>query len=234
MKTSIAKNKKEVPVEANFIVAGVFFAARNAWELLHDARLLYDAGRYASAFGLAVFCREEIGKSKIWRDQYDRCLRGEPVTLNDLKLGDAISHKKKLERVGKHLSEGVYSGGEPAEPGSSEEMELAKRVSEINVRARQRDPEKTHIGRLQAFFVESGGNEFHKAYSQPRHRFDRTRARGEILEAEVAYDQVRMELRALIVSDSLPHTVLTPLPEINTGGPNTMLPEDTEVGAGAQ
>ncbi len=34
-------------------------------------------------------------------------MRGERVTLNDLKLGGATNHRMKLERVGKHLLEGV-------------------------------------------------------------------------------------------------------------------------------
>jgi len=217
------KIKAKVPVEADFIIAGVFFAARNAWELLRDARMLHNAGSFASAYGLAVFCREELGKSKIWQEQWNRCRRGDRVTLDDLKLGGATNHRTKLERVGKHLSEGVFSGGEPPEPGSSEEAELAKRISEINVRARQRDPEKSHIGRLHAFFVEPGGNEGHAAYGQPRHRFDRTRSSSQIIEAELAYDRVRRELMALIVSDSLPHTVLTILPEIHADGLDAVL-----------
>ncbi len=217
------KIKAKVPVEADFIIAGVFFAARNAWELLRDARMLHNAGSFASAYGLAVFCREELGKSKIWQEQWNRCRRGDLVTLDDLKLSGATNHRKKLERVGKHLSEGVFSGGEPPEPGSSEEAELAKRISEINVRARQGDPEKSHIGRLHAFFVEPGGNEFHAAYGQPRHRFDRMRSSSQIIEAELAYDRVRRELMALIVSDSLPHTVLTILPEIHADGLDAVL-----------
>ncbi len=225
MKTSVPKTKTGVPVEADFIIAGVFFAARNAWELLRDAQMLHNAGSFASAYGLAVFCREELGKSKIWRDQWYRCLRGESVTLDDLKLGAVTNHRKKLERVGKHVLEGVFSQGEPPEPGSSEEAELAKRISEINVRARQRDPEKTHIARLRAFFVEVGGNELHVAFGQPRNLFDRTTSRGQILEAEEAYDRVRRELIALIESASLPHTVLTILPEIRAGSLDAVLLE---------
>jgi len=234
MKTLVPKIKTDVPVEADFIIAGVFFAARNAWELLRDAWMLHNAGRYASAYGLAAFCREEIGKSKIWRDQWDRCRSGEPITLDDLKRSDATNHKKKLARVGKHLPQGIASYGEPPEPGSREEAKQAKRISEINVLARQRDPEKTHIGRLHAFFVESDGSEFHKAYSQPRDRFDRTRSRGEIIEAEVAYDQVRLELMALIVSASLPHTVLTILPEIRASSLDAVLLEATAIAAPPQ
>lgn len=231
MKASIPKIKANVPVEADFIIAGVFFAARNAWELLRDAQILHDAGSFASAYGLAVFCREELGKSKIWRDQWDRRLRGETVTLDDLKLGAASNHRKKLARVGKHLPQGIPSYGEPSEPGSREEAEQAKRISEISALASQSDPEKTHIGRLHAFYVESGGNEFHKAYSQPRDRFDRARSRGEIIEAEVAYDQVRLELKALIVSASLPHTVLTILPEIPASSLDAVLLDATAIAA---
>ncbi|MGC1413656.1 MAG: AbiV family abortive infection protein [Candidatus Acidiferrum sp.] len=217
------KIKTKVLVEADFIIAGVFFAARNGWELLRDARMLHSAGSFASAYGLAVFCREELGKSKIWQEQWNRCRSGECVTLDDLKLGGATNHRTKLARVGKHLPEGVFSQGEPPEPGSSEEAELAKKISEINVRARQRDPEKSHTGRLHAFFVEPGGNEFHAAYGQPRHLFDRTGSRSQILEAEEAYDRVRRELIALTESDSLPHTVLTILPEIHADGHDAVL-----------
>src|SRR5271170_2330260 len=94
------KMKTKVPVEADFIIAGVFFAARNAWELLRDARMLHSAGSFASAYGLAVFCREELGKSKIWQEQWNRRRCGDCVTLDDLKLGGATNHRKKLERVG--------------------------------------------------------------------------------------------------------------------------------------
>jgi AbiV family abortive infection protein len=234
MKALVPKIKTVVPVEANFIIAGVFFAARNAWELLRDAQTLHNAGSFASAYGLAVFCREELGKSKIWQEQWNRRRRGDRVTLDDLKLGGATNHRKKLEHVGKHLPEGVFSGGEPPEPGSSEEAELAKRISEINVRARQRDPEKSHTGRLHAFFVEPGGNEFHAAYGQPGHRFDRTRSSSQIIEAELAYDLVRRELMALIVSDSLPHMVLTVLPEIHADGPDAVLLENSAVETGSE
>ncbi len=145
------------------------------------------------------------------------------MALDDLRLGAATNHRKKLERVGKHLSEGVIFQGEPPEPGSMEEAQLAKRISETNVRARQRDPEKTHIGRLHAFFVEPGGNEFHAAYGQPRHLFDRARSRSQILEAEEAYDRIRRELMALTESAPLPHTVLTILPEIRAGSLDAVL-----------
>ena len=100
MKTLVTRIKKDVVVEADFIIAGVFFAARNGWELLRDARMLHNARSFASAYGLAVFCREELGKSKIWQEQWSRRRRGDRVTLDDLKLGGATNYRKKLERVG--------------------------------------------------------------------------------------------------------------------------------------
>jgi AbiV family abortive infection protein len=205
-----------VPLDADFIIAGVFFAARNAWELLRDARILHHAGSFASAYGLAVLCREEIGKSKIWRDQWDRCSRGECVTLDDLKLGGATNHKKKLERMGKYLSEGVICQLVPFKESTEEEanLALAKKIFEVNFRARERDPESTHIGRLRSFFVEPGGNDSRAAYGQPRHLFDRTRSRSQILEAEEAYDRVRGELLVLTGKAPLADLILAELPEI--------------------
>src|SRR5260370_35818176 len=107
MKTSVAKIQKVVPVEADFIIAGVFFAARNAWELLRDAQILHNAGSFASAYGLAVFCREELGKSKIWRDQWDRGRPGESGILYDLRLGAAPNPEKKLFAFGKRQPERI-------------------------------------------------------------------------------------------------------------------------------
>lgn len=205
--------KTRVAVTPDFIIAGVFFAARNAWELLRDAHALYDRGSFASAYGLAVFCREELGKSKIWLEQWNRCLCGESVSLDDLRFGDANNHKKKLARIGKFLNEGRFSLGEPPEPGSTEEADLAGAIHQMNVRARLVDPDRTHGRRLDAFFVRPGGNEINKAYGQPRHQFDRTKSASQLLEADQAYDTVRRELLSLADNAPLPHTVQTVLPE---------------------
>lgn len=205
--------KTKVNVNADFIIAGVFFAARNACYLLGDAHALHDCGRFASAYGLAVFCREELGKSKIWLGQWKRQLGGESVTLEDLRFGDANDHKKKLQHLGKFLNEGVFSQGEPPEPGSSEEANLVNTLSRVNARARLLDPERTHAGRLDAFFVRPGGNEVYMAYSQPRAHFDKTKAKLQLLEADVAYDRVRAELLIVAENATFSSPVLTFLPE---------------------
>jgi hypothetical protein len=50
-------------VSSDKIFFGVFFPLRQAWELLSAATALQVAGKFSSAYGLAVFCRQEIGKS---------------------------------------------------------------------------------------------------------------------------------------------------------------------------
>jgi len=173
----------------------VFFALRQAWELLSAARILQGAGRFSSAFGLAVFCREEIGKSKLLERYWRASIAGNPVSSQDLNSGDLRNHAKKLRAVGKILSEGVFAQGMPPDPGFSEAHELLRHIREINVRARERDPEMTHLGRLCAFYVEM--HEAGVGWWKPWSQFDTARAAGQILEAETAYDRRRNDLEAL-------------------------------------
>ncbi len=191
-----AKSSKViVPVRGETILVGVFFALRQAWELLNAARILQGASKFSSAFGLAVFCREEIGKSKLLERYWRASIAGNPVSPQDLNSGDLRSHAKKLRAVGKILSEGVFSQGAPPDPGSTEAHELLRHLRQINVRARERDPEMTHLRRLRAFYVEL--HEEGVGWWKPWTQFDSARASGQILEAETAYDLRRIDLKAL-------------------------------------
>ncbi len=199
-------SKVNVPVHSEAILVGVFFALRQAWELLSAARILQGANKFSSAFGLAVFCREEIGKSKLLERYWRAAIAGNPVSPHDLNSGDLRSHAKKLRAVGKILPEGVYSGGAPPEPGSSEALKLFRHVRQVNVRARERDPEKTHIGRLRAFYVEM--HEEGIGWWKPWTQFDSARASRQILEAETVYDLRRIDLEALKVEVGRANIVL--------------------------
>ncbi len=183
-----------VPLSNEKILAGVFFALRQAWELLSAARILHRAGKFSSAYGLAVFCREEIGKSKLLEQYWRGSAAGSPVFPQDLNSGDLRSHAGKLRAAGKILSEGMISQGTP-DPTSKEGQELAHRLHEINISARERDPEKTHRGRLRAFYVEI--HETGIGWWKPWTQFDSTGASAQVLEAEIACLLRRGELEAL-------------------------------------
>ena len=189
------KSKSKVIVSGDAILFGVFFALRQAWELVGGARILQNAGKFSSAYGLAVFCREEIGKSKLLETLWKSSLAGNPVSAHDLNSGDLRSHATKLRAVGKVLSEGSFSQGPPPDPRSAEAHQLLDHIRELNVRARERDPERTHLGRQRAFYVEM--HEQGAGWWKPWIAFDSTRSSREILEAEAAYILRRCELEDL-------------------------------------
>jgi AbiV family abortive infection protein len=202
MSNKITKSKKLVIVSSDAILFGVFFALRQAWELLSAATVLQRAEKFFSAYGLAVFCREEIGKSKLLQIHWEGSVAGKSVSAHDLNSGDLRSHERKLRAVGKVLSEGVFYQGIPPDPGSSEENELLGHIRKINVRARELDPDRTHLGRQRAFYVEM--HEAGAGWWRPWSAFDSARSSGEILEAEAAYILRRCELEGL--KKELEHT----------------------------
>ncbi len=189
-------SKAVAPLSSEKILAGVFFALRQAWELLSSARILHRARNFSSAYGLAVFCREEIGKSKLLERYWRESAAGRHVFPQDLNSGDLRSHARKLRAAGKILSEGMISQGIP-DPDSKEGQEFARRLHEINISARERDPEKTHRGRLRAFYVEIHDTGI--GWWKPWTQFDSTGANAQVLEAEIACLLRRGELEALKV-----------------------------------
>src|ERR1700737_4127368 len=136
----MAKNtqpKTAVVVSSDKILLGVFFALRQAWELLSAATVLQGAGKFSSAYGVAVFCREEIGKSKLLEKYWEASMADKTVSAHDLNSGELRSHAKKLRAVGKALSQGMISQGLPPDLGSSEGYESSRRMHEINATARE-------------------------------------------------------------------------------------------------
>jgi AbiV family abortive infection protein len=195
MTTKSTKSKTVVIVSSNTILFGVFFALRQAWELVGAATVLQRAEKFPSAYALAVFCREEIGKSKLLEKYWEASTKGKSVSVDDLDSRRMTSHKRKLEAVGKVLSAGAAFMGIQRDPGSSEAQELSRHLLKINVIARQRDPGRTHVGRLRAFYVEI--HEAGASWWRPWTAFDSARSSGEILEAEAVYDLRRSELEVL-------------------------------------
>jgi AbiV family abortive infection protein len=182
-------------VSSDKILHGVFLTIRQAWELLSAAQILQRAQKFPSAYGMAVFCREEVGKSRLLEGYWQASEAGKAVSARDLNSGALRSHAKKLQAVGKILSQGIFSQGPPPDPGSSEAREELLQLRAINARARELDPARTHLGRLRAFYVEM--HEAGAGWWKPWTMFDSAKSSGEILEAETAYILRRYELEAL-------------------------------------
>lgn len=189
-------NSIEAPlVSSDRILHGVFFTLRQAWELLCAAQILQANGKFSSAYGMAVFCREEIGKSKLLEKHWGASMSGKPVTVRDLNSGELRSHSIKLRAAGKVLSVVGIAVGVPPDPSSDDGRELFGRIHEMNVRAREADPDSTHLARQRAFYVEM--HEAGVGWWTPWTAFDSPRSDGEIREAECEYLLRRCELEAL-------------------------------------
>jgi AbiV family abortive infection protein len=195
MANKSSSSKPPAVLSSDNILVGVFLALRQAWELLSSATILQHAEKFSSAYGLAVFCREEVGKSRLLEKYWEDSRAGRRVSTRDLNSGKLMNHAEKLRAAGKVLSEGIFSCGPPPDPGSTEERELFVRLHQINATARELDPSRTHLGRLRAFYVEM--HEAGAGWWRPWIIFDGARSSREISEAECAYLLRRCELDAL-------------------------------------
>jgi AbiV family abortive infection protein len=83
-------------IKAAALRAGSLFALEQAGHLLNDALLLYSERRYASGLALAVFAREEIGRSQLLAELAVRAEGGELVTAPMVKAA-CDEHEKKLK-----------------------------------------------------------------------------------------------------------------------------------------
>jgi len=89
--------KAHIPLSADFLFRGAFYAAERGGTLLHDAVRLYKLRRFESATVLGVYSREEVGRSRILLEHRQRFLRGEAVRSDGKFRKLSVNHHPKLE-----------------------------------------------------------------------------------------------------------------------------------------
>ncbi len=86
-------------VSARFLLEGGWYALHQCGVLLSDAVLLHDATRYATATGVAMLAREELGKAKILFDLWKDVQVGRrAVTTKQIK-SKLDDHEEKQRRA---------------------------------------------------------------------------------------------------------------------------------------
>src|SRR5713101_1274908 len=75
----------EMPVSERYLLEGAWYALEQCGRLLHDAITLYEAGRYATASGIAMLAREELGRARILLALAEEVHAGRPLTLVELE-----------------------------------------------------------------------------------------------------------------------------------------------------
>jgi AbiV family abortive infection protein len=144
---------------ANDLLHGAGYALEQAGRLLHDAVGLWKADRYSSAVVLAVFSREETGRSVIYIEQRRETLRGASISIEErAKL--CSDHVVKLRRgsSGTTLRWGAEQSAtfQPlfGDRKSPEYRKARALTDDLIKRMSKRDPDDTHAKRCRALYVE--------------------------------------------------------------------------------
>jgi len=154
--------KPEAAVTADYLLRGAVFALEQCGLLLRDARVLCEAGSYASAVVLAAFAREELGRYKILRGLWKRMMAGETFTVKQID--------KRCEKHVEKQKEGMFSTVMRADnstvmgqllqarmravPGSPEWKKIDEDLEKITQSQIKQTPEARHKSRMKALYVE--------------------------------------------------------------------------------
>src|SRR5260370_35007390 len=91
-------NKPKVAT-SDYLLRGAVFSLEQCGLLFRDARILCEAGSYASAVVLTAFAREELGRYKILRGLWKRTLSGESFTVKEIDQRCEKHDEKQKERI---------------------------------------------------------------------------------------------------------------------------------------
>lgn len=153
-----------VTVSSATLLQGAWYALEQSGRLLTSAVLLHDHGDKSTALVLAMFSREELGRSKILRKIAKRVVEGEQLSPEDVRsvcenhLGKQAASALSItlttqppSRLDIALRESMSAG-----PGS-EEWQRASKTPHLAIGAiRKRLPQERHEMRERALYVDLG------------------------------------------------------------------------------
>lgn len=151
-------------VTQDFLLKGGWFALRQAGRLMNDAAVLFDAGSYSTAAGLALLSREELAKSRKLFALWMRAHRGEQVTRDQVVESIDMNHVEKQRHgastftipVDESTLE-ILTRGREGDPEKYEEAR--RRMDAIFQRLIKRAADTRHRLRLRAFYVDAAQGE---------------------------------------------------------------------------
>lgn len=161
-------------VTAEFLVKGAMYALEQCGLLLHDARRLYEAGSYATTVVLAAFAREELGRSKLLRDMFQKSVESKTsFSIKDIRAACAKHEKKQemsqyaivLQGSGDDRIARLVKATMEREP-SPKGIEAVRELQKLAQQVRRKKPVIRHMLRQQALYVEptNAGN----GWNQPK------------------------------------------------------------------
>lgn len=146
-------------IEASALRSGSLFALAEAGRLLADSLSLYRDQRYPSAVALAVFCREEIGRSTILAGLATKADAGNVVTEAAVRA-TCQNHERKLKQAYSGSSirisgeEGVRIGAALRDRSRPQHADVRAAI-DARVRADERQmPKQNHVLRMRSLYLD--------------------------------------------------------------------------------
>jgi AbiV family abortive infection protein len=147
-------------VSPQYLLEGAAYALQQCGLLLRDANVLYRNKSYASAVVLASFAAEELGKWTLLLELRRKVLRGDEVTLDDVKKR-CIDHETKQSAGIAHITVRDFKDGGDliaalvnATPGSEERKALQEKLNSKLDEMKKRLPRERYSYRLEALYVD--------------------------------------------------------------------------------
>jgi len=188
---------------------GAWYALEQAGRLLHAAVVLADDGDAITGAAVAMFAREELGRSVILRQLADTM--GQDATMEPADVRDACDNHVKKQSAGAlstTLRAKPPSGVDETlrrilanEPGSQEWMAGKETADSITDAKRQHNPQHRHSIRTGSLYVDL--NDLGSGWLRPctRHWSE---ARNEIVDAVNDYAAERDRLRDEVIEEDYP------------------------------
>lgn len=151
-------------VAPSSLLMGSLFALQQCGLLLEDASILFEAGRHASAIGMALLAREELGRHALLVDLWRKAMTGAAVAMTATEVNAACDdHVLKQERGQKSIVMTGNYGSQlhslmaaqfASEPGSQEYRQATEQLDKIAQRRQRRQPTDRHERRMDVLYVD--------------------------------------------------------------------------------
>jgi AbiV family abortive infection protein len=170
-------------VTPQFLLEGMLYALEQCGRLLREAVVLYRNGDYSTSILLAVFAREELGKSRILGGMRKEALGGKSFKVGDIKkqvsIGGRELHIRKqkagqlsvVQREPEDSELGrLLRARHENHPHSAEYSAADKRLAEITDEQRCNEPAERHKLRMRCLYVEAddAGTAWNRPCSQTK------------------------------------------------------------------
>ena len=152
-------------VTEQMLLEGSWWALEQAGRLLESATMLFESGDFSTALAVAMFGREELGRSRLLRDCSGEVCEGKSLRPNEIKRR-CRDHVEKQEASAFHTKLSTPPGSRLAqasgdlhkyEPGS-EQWRKAYDFIDVAVEAkRKRQPDERHKARCSSLYVDLNG-----------------------------------------------------------------------------